>query len=162
MLTPTKHGEFLITNLTSGRRGGFFARIAAATMLPAAISWTCPDRNAWIVALLSSKRLIVAFGASCDSAISSSAPRVAPTVLPVRSAGVLTFTSDGPNTPWKYGAYALEKSMTFSRSGVLPSEEITMSTLLVVRYGIRFALFTGTSFSLTPSALARSPAMSMS
>ena len=80
----------------------------------------------------------------------------------MRSAGALTFTSDGPNTPWKYGAYALEKSMTFSRSGVLPSDEITMSTLLVVRYGIRFALFTGTSFSLTPSALARRPAMSMS
>ncbi len=38
LFMPTKHGEFLMTNFGSGRRGGFFARIAAATMLPAAIS----------------------------------------------------------------------------------------------------------------------------
>src|ERR1700753_658734 len=99
LFMPTKHGEFLMMNFGSGRRGGFFARIAAATMLPAAISSTWPERKAWMVALLSSKRLIVAFGAICVNAISSSAPRVAPTVLPVRSAGLAHLVAEGTNTP---------------------------------------------------------------
>ena len=41
-------------NLVSGFTGGLRARMAAATVLPVAMSSTCPDGRAVIVVLLSS------------------------------------------------------------------------------------------------------------
>src|SRR5450631_1473733 len=54
LLSPIKHGEFLIRNLVSGFFGGFLAMMAAATTLPVATTCTWPERNAEIVPLLSS------------------------------------------------------------------------------------------------------------
>ena len=66
------------------------------------------------------------------------------------------------NTAWKNGEYADVKSITFSRSGFLPSVEMTRSALCVCRYGMRLALVTGTSSTATPSRAAISLAMSTS
>jgi hypothetical protein len=73
-------------NLVSGRFFGLRAMIAAATTLPVATYSTWPERNAAIVALLSSKRLmVVPGGAIFVISRSSSAPRVTPIALPARS-----------------------------------------------------------------------------
>ena len=95
-----------MTNFSNGARCGLRSAITAATVLPVAIRSTWPDTKAAMVALLSSKRLMVASaGARFDSACSSMAPRVAPTVLPVRSAGFVDLAmSLVPNTPEKNGA----------------------------------------------------------
>ena len=79
--------------------------MAAATVLPVAIRSTWPETKAEIVALLSSKRLTVASGGAIfDSSCSSIAPRVAPMVLPLRSATPFTASALVPNTPEKNGA----------------------------------------------------------
>ena len=95
----------MITNFSAGARAGTFSAIAAATVLPVAIRSTWPDTKAAMVALLSSKRLTVASGgAEAVSACSSIAPRVAPMVLPLRSAALATAIALVPNTPEKNGA----------------------------------------------------------
>ena len=62
LLRPMKQGLSLMTNFSVGARAGTFSAMAAATVLPVAIRSTWPETNAAMVALLSSKRLMVASG----------------------------------------------------------------------------------------------------
>src|SRR5471032_715169 len=113
--------------------------------------------------LLSSKRLMVVEGGTLFVSIrSSKVPRATPTVFPAMSAGPSIFIFAGPYTLLLYGEYDCEKSMTLSRSASRPSVEMTRSTLFVCRYGMRFALVTGTSSSLAPSFFASNPETSIS
>ena len=57
-------------------------------------------------------------------------PRVTARVLSARSSKLLMARFLGPNTAWKKGAYEVVKSMTFSRSAFLPSEDTIRSTFL--------------------------------
>ena len=54
LLRPMKQGLSLITNFEVGARAGLFSAMAAATTLPVAMMSTWPERNAAMVALLSS------------------------------------------------------------------------------------------------------------
>ncbi len=105
-----------------------------ATEAPVAMACTWPATKAETVALLSSRRLTSAVGgASLVISMSSMAPRVTATVLPARSAKLLTGSALAANTAWKKGEYAAVKSITFSRSAFLPSVEMTRCAFLVCR-----------------------------
>jgi hypothetical protein len=81
LLSPAKQGLSLITNCSVGARAGTFSAMAAATVLPVAMRSTWPETKAAMVALLSSKRLMVASdGAVFDSSCSSMAPMVLPLI----------------------------------------------------------------------------------
>ena len=64
----------------------------------------------------------------------------------------------GVHTAWKKGEYERAKSITRSRSGVLPSVDRTMSTLPVGGHGMRLALATGTGSALATTWFAMSMA----
>ena len=95
----------MITNFMHRRRRGFRSAMTAATVLPVAIRSTWPETKAEMVALLSSKRLMVASGGAVlrqrlflDGA-ARGADRLAGQV-----GGLLTLMSLVPNTPEKNGA----------------------------------------------------------
>src|SRR5215472_7365846 len=97
-------------NFSNGARSGLRSAITAETVLPVAIKSTWPDKKAAIVALLLSKRLMLALaGARFDNDWSSTAPRVTATVVPARSAGLSTLMSLVPKTFYKNDTDATEK-----------------------------------------------------
>ena len=111
-----------------GLAGAFGLGLALAGNHPVSVSLA---GFAWNLAWVSAGNAVG--GAIFVSSMSSIAPRVTPTDLPARSAAVLTFVALAANTAWKNGEYAEVKSITFSRSGFLPSVEITRSAFFVCR-----------------------------
>ena len=99
-----KLGESLMSSLYSALSCGLRCIMLPATDTPVAMACTWPETKADTVALLSSKRLMSALaGASLLISMSSMAPRVTASVLPPRSAKVLTGSDLAANTAWKKG-----------------------------------------------------------